>query len=406
MESPVLGEPGGTGLETGMARQQDAAPGDRKGETPAIYLARFGDEAGIGPGVERCLGWLGQRVELSGRKVFLKVNLMKGGPPGKAWNTHPEVVRSVIRWVRSHGGEPRFGDSCGIPGHTMGAARAAGYLDLALEEGTDFVDLDSGGFVAMEFSDPSLGRFWVSEAVVGADVRITLPKLKTHTLMGLTGALKNQMGLLPGGTKAALHVRTRGIERLAMAIVEINRKVPFHLGLMDGGIALEGGGSRKGRPRWLGCVAASTDLLALDVAACVLMGWPAGDIPTNRAAEQSGLGCISPESIRWEGDPPPRGGRAFERPAKDPKLNPWVSKVIYSLRERCFRPGHDPDLCRDCGECERVCPTAAVTRKEGAWIRWEDCIYCLACTARCPAGALSARPLWYLRPWLRSRMQG
>lgn len=334
--------------------------------------------------------------------MFLKVNLMKGGPPDRAWNTHPEVVRSVIRWVRSHGGEPRFGDSCGIPGHTMDAAKSAGYLALALEEGAEFVDLDSGEFVAIELA---LGRFWVSEAVVGADVRITLPKLKTHTLMGMTGALKNQMGLLPGGTKAALHVKAGGIDRLARAIVEINRKVPFHLGLMDGGIALEGGGSRKGRPRWLGCILASTDLLALDVGACRLMGWDPRHILTNSVAQEMGLGMASLDAIRWEGDHLPDGAPAFDRPAKDPKVNPLVSRVIYRLRERCFRPGHDPTLCRDCGECERVCPTKAVTRKPGSWIRWKDCVYCLACTARCPEGALPARGLWYLRPWLRSRMQ-
>ncbi len=372
---------------------------------PAVFLARCAGESDLGEAVGRCLEGLGAIPEMRGRSVFLKVNLMKGGPPGRAWNTHPEVVRSVIRWVRSRGGEPRFGDSCGIPGHTMAAASSAGYLALATEEGTEFVDLDAGGFVAMDFSHPALGRFWVSRAVVDADVRITLPKLKTHTLMGLTGALKNQMGLLPGGTKAALHVRAGGMHRLATAIVEINQKVPFHLGLMDGGIALEGGGSRKGRPRWLGCILASTDLVALDVAASRLMGWDPSHVMTNRVAQEMGLGPASLDAIRWEGEPVPDGVRAFERPAMDLKVNPWVSKVIYRLRERCFRPGHDPGACRDCGECERVCPTEAVTRKRGSWIRWDRCIHCFACTAGCPEGALPARGLWYLRPWLRSRMQ-
>jgi len=406
VESAFLGEPGGTGLERGAAGEHGAPAWDRREVAPTVYLARLEDETGIGRGVERCLGWLDQGLELADRKVFLKVNLMKGAPPGKAWNTHPEVVRAVIRWVRSRGGEPRFGDSCGVPGHTMAAARSAGYLALASEEGVPFVDLDSGDFVQLDSSDPGLGRFWVPKAVLDAEVRITLPKLKTHTLTGLTGALKNQMGLLPGGTKAALHVRSRNVEGLARAIVEINRKVPFHLAVMDGGIALEGGGSRKGRPRWLGCVLAGTDLLAVDMGACRLMGWDPSDIPTNRAAREMGLGPASLDVLRWEGDPLPEGTAPFRRPPKDPKLHPWISRFIYRLRERSFRPEHDPGVCRDCGECERVCPTGAVTRRPGSWIRWEDCIRCLACTNRCPEGALPLRGLWYLGPFLRSRMGG
>ncbi len=371
-----------------------------------VFLALCHSDSDICRTAVRILSTMEPPLNVAGRKVFLKVNLMKGGPPEKALNTHPEVVRGVIRWVKSRGGKPSFGDSSGIPGHTIQAAEAAGYLELAEEEGAPFVNLDAGDFVSQKFITGRFGRFWVSRAVVEADIRITIPKLKTHTLMGLSGALKNQMGLLPGGTKARLHVKASPLRALTRAILEINRLVPFHAGILDGTMVLEGGGSRKGHPRWVGCLAAGQDLLALDLAACELMKWNPGDVLLFSEAERMGWSRIHQDEIQWSGDWLSQEYPPFQRPGWDFKRVPWISKIIYGLRERSFTPEHHTLKCIGCGTCEKICPTEAIRRKTGSWINRDRCVWCFACTSHCPEHALVPRAQWYLKPFLKSRAQG
>jgi len=351
--------------------------------------------------VIRALEGLAPPLSIQGRRVFLKVNLNKGGPPNRALNTHPEVVRGAVRWVRSHGGNPFFGDSCSIPGFTLHAARAAGYLNLAEEEGVEFLDLDRGPLVPLQLFAGEEEQWWISGRVLEADVRITLPKWKTHTLMGLSGALKNQMGLLPGATKARLHVRCGDLKTLARAIIQIHRRIPFHAAVLDGSYVLEGGGSRSGRPIWLGVVLAGRDLPTVDAAMCHASGWSPRELPLLEAA-----GVIGAHEIRWGGDGAFVSETPLRRPGFDPKRLGRVTQCAYALRSKAFDPTHRPERCRDCGACAEVCPTDAVTRREESWISLRRCVRCFACTSGCPEGALVPKGRWFLRPWLRSRMQG
>lgn len=369
-----------------------------------VFLSRCESEDTISDAAFRAPAGLSPPLELDGKRVFLKVNLMKGAPPSKALNTHPEVVRGVIRWVRSQGGDPVFGDSCGIPGFTDQAAKAASYDTLSQDEEARFVNLDAGEFLPMEIAASSIGTVWISRDLLEADVRITLPKLKTHTLMGFTGAVKNQVGILPGSMKARLHVRAPSPRTLAQAVIEINERVPFHAGVMDATFALEGGGSRKGSARWVGCVMASRDLLALDLAACEVMGSNPAAMPLFRHTAP-GRSVVT-QKVTWTGDARLRVTPPFREAHWDAKRIPPVSRLVYTLRERAFSPRHDPKRCRDCGDCEKYCPTEAVRRIPGRWIQMSKCIRCFACTSRCPELALFPDGLWYLKPFMRSRMQG
>ena len=141
------------------------------------------------------------------KKVLLKVNLMKGASPERALNTHPEFIRAMIQIVHSQGGKVIVGDSSGLLGFTKPAFQASGIAKVTEEEGAELANFDAGPFIRHTVHGRILKSIWVPKKVFEAEVLITLPKLKTHTLTKLTGAVKNQMGLLPGGTPDSTQVK-------------------------------------------------------------------------------------------------------------------------------------------------------------------------------------------------------
>jgi ferredoxin len=49
----------------------------------------------------------------------------------------------------------------------------------------------------------------------------------------------------------------------------------------------------------------------------------------------------------------------------------------------------DEQLCIGCGECEAICPFAAVTVDGVSAVTWEKCMGCGVCTGKCETGAIS-----------------
>jgi ferredoxin len=57
----------------------------------------------------------------------------------------------------------------------------------------------------------------------------------------------------------------------------------------------------------------------------------------------------------------------------------------------------DQDACKRCGECERNCPSKAITRspRDGRFrVQSKHCIACCCCTEVCPHDAVSLRTPW------------
>jgi ferredoxin len=250
-----------------------------------------------------------------------------------------------------------------------------------------------------------LGDLLLPEAVLDAPVRITLPKLKTHTLTGLTCALKNQVGILPGGTKCAIHRVAGSPERLAQAVVDIAMAAPFHLGVVDAVVGLEGGGSAAGRPVAAGFVAGGRDLVALDACCGRLVGFEPREVPTTVAAAARGLGEARVGAVALDGIGDLEPLVRFARPGFDPKRLAPIGRLAYRLRERIVAPTVDRHRCQRCGECARVCPVDGIELAPGPRIG-DGCVHCFACSERCPSGAMMLATPLYARRSLRQRTRG
>ena len=144
-------------------------------------------------------------------------------------------------------------------------------------------------------------HLWLPRTVLEADFLISMPKIKTHHWSGVTLAMKNMFGIVPGARygwpKNILH--WRGIQE---SILDLCATVPIHFVIADGIIAMEGNGPLNGTPRPLGKVVLSDDPVAADATCARLMGLEPERIAHIREGSKF-LGNSSLHRIDAVGDP-------------------------------------------------------------------------------------------------------
>jgi uncharacterized protein (DUF362 family) len=140
-----------------------------------------------------------------------------------------------------------------------------------------------------------LSRWDLYRDILEADKIVNVPVAKHHTLASVTLSLKNMMGVM-GGNRGQIHFR------LPECLVDINRKVPTHLAVIDATRILLRNGPSGGNledVKTVGKVFASEDAVGADVvAAKSLFGLTPDNVPHIRMALDEGLGVTSPAGIR------------------------------------------------------------------------------------------------------------
>jgi uncharacterized protein (DUF362 family)/Pyruvate/2-oxoacid:ferredoxin oxidoreductase delta subunit len=357
-------------------------------EAGALYAALKGAADLAGP------------PEVRGKTVLLKPNIVMDAPPEKAVVTHPAFLEAVIRLVWE-GGASRVlvGDSPGIqkPNFT---GKVSGLGEVTRKMGAEWVDFTRnreelpcpGGRVVRHFT--------VAGVLAEAGCLISLPKLKTHQLMFFTGALKNLFGLVPSVSKSPYHVRFPRREDFAAMIVDLNAALMADYAFMDAVVGMEGPGPGSGTPRRIGLVLASSNLLALDMAASDIIGYPPLSIPVNREALERGLWLRDLAEIEYPGlNPADLRLADFEKipfkKANNQLLEFLLPRFYRKFRERFTpRPLINKNICIRCGDCTRICGSQAMSlvTTEGenrVVIDYRKCIRCYCCHEICPVKAIS-----------------
>ncbi len=221
-----------------------------------------------------------------GARVLVKPNFLTADPGGIIC-THPLVVAAVCRHLLDRGCRVRIGDSPGF-GTAPGVARSIGLprvLDEVLADmpgGRDIPVLTLGRPVSRPLTLG--GSVALSRHALEADHILNLPKLKAHSQMRVTGAVKNLFGCVPGVRKAVLHARhgdkaQDGAACFPSLIADIMRHLPPVTTLLDAVTAMHVTGPSKGSPYPAGLLAASASPVGLDTAVCTLMGLAPDDVP-------------------------------------------------------------------------------------------------------------------------------
>jgi uncharacterized protein (DUF362 family)/Pyruvate/2-oxoacid:ferredoxin oxidoreductase delta subunit len=355
--------------------------------------------------VDRAVGLLGgmDRFVRQGQHVMVRPNLIAPHPVEAAATTHPAVVEAVVRAVQGAGGLVTIGDCPGGNSHAASLEQSyqiSGMADVAERTGTELdydpepveLDLPGGSY----FRGAALAR-GISEA----DVVITVPKLKTHSLTGLTGAVKLCFGSVPGRAKTGYHLRYPKVYSFSGALLDIHDLVNPRLTVMDAVVGMEGDGPTGGDPRHVGAILASDDSLACDVVAAWLVGLDPLEVSTAQVAVDQGRIDSGWEDIDVVGEPLSSLRVKDFRPAstrltRTPLFNrlvdilgPWMSPHPV-VGEGCTR----------CGTCATNCPAEAITiQPVGAHIDHSQCTRCFCCQELCPERAITIHYPRLTRRW-------
>ena len=333
----------------------------------------------------------------SGERIVMKPNVLYGTNPEKGVSTHPSVFRAVGKLLQESGARVSFGDSPSIAS-AEGHMKRCGLKQLADEMGIEMVDFDKGRTVSHK--DALLIKsFVLANGVLDSDGLVNLPKLKTHPLVRLTGAVKNQFGCVPGLLKSQYHVKLADPYDFAAMLVDLNTLARPRFCVMDGIVAMEGNGPRSGKLRKLNVLLFSTDPVALDATACRIINLDPEIVTTSKLGEKAGLGVYRSEDIELAGDSLESFiCRDFDV-IHTPQEHCTRGRVKTIIKNRtCERPVIDGAKCTICGMCVKMCPVdpKAVDWQKGDEKKppvhnYDRCIRCYCCQEACPEGAISTR---------------
>lgn len=318
-----------------------------------------------------------ERFIKPGQKVLIKPNMLSARPPEDGVCTHPEAVRAIIKLVKPITENVFVGDSHGgFDVMDMDKIyEAAGIKKVCNEESVRLVKFDTVKYIdGIPFA----------QIAVEADVIIDIPKMKTHSLAILTGAVKNMFGVVVGKYKAECHFKYPQPDDFCRNLVKIFSHVKPSLAIMDGIVAMEGDGPASGKLRNVGLVFASNDAVALDAVFSRLAGLEPDRLLTTRYADEAGLGIghisdieISGERIenaRIDGFILPQTSIVYKLPA-------WATRILGNLVRS--RPFIHEITCIQCRICEKNCPVNAIDIDK-YHIDYSKCIYCFCCHELCP----------------------
>ncbi len=329
-------------------------------------------------------------MELRGKKILIKPNLLRASEAKEGIVTHPAVLRAVVEKVETM--DPAsivVGDNPGLFGY--GENEESFKITGLMEAAKGYYQNIGNDSQKVDFNAEFMPTVSLSKIVLDADIIISLPKFKTHGLTVITGAIKNSYGFLPGAQKAKLHKAAGSPERFHEVIVNVFRLRVPDLFIVDAVVGMEGNGPASPDLRSIGLILASSNAVALDSVMAMMMGCDPGRLHFLRKAKEAGLGDYDLSTIEVIGELkrlpdfklPPLGGQAIFR-------NETMQAMIHN--RTLLRPQADPELCTGCGICVEQCPVSALTMNDDLpQVDAGTCITCFCCQEICPEKAMTLR---------------
>lgn len=241
-------------------------------------------------------------TQLKGKRVLLKPNLVEPTRRAPHMTTHPAMIVAAAEVFRRWDAQVRVGEG---PGHVRDTEMAL--VESGVQEALDssklsFADLNyqEVGWIKNGGRASKLGGFFFPQAVVEADLIVSMPKMKTHHWVGFTAALKNLYGTIPGikygWPKNVLH--HAGIPQ---TVFDINASLPKSVAIVDGIVGMEGDGPIMGSAKPMGLVVIGTNLTAVDATVARIMGLNPAKVNYLRLAADR-LGPVEEKLILQHGE--------------------------------------------------------------------------------------------------------
>jgi uncharacterized protein (DUF362 family) len=282
-------------------------------------------------------------------QVLIKPNLLEIHNAYSGYATKPEVIRGIIRFLKSINVKNIIVAE-GSNSDTKQCAECSDILSVVDHEGVDFVDLNYDGTTVVKIPDYlRMQEVRIANTVLNSDIIISAPVLKTHLYATVTLSLKNMMGVLINDEapakvdKKIIHPEfwgTGDYERMGRedsikAISDADKRIADlvsvvrpNIAVIDAITGIEGNGPSSGEiVNKLDIIIAGNDPVATDVVGSAYMGIDAKKIGHIVMANKKGLGEIDISNIELVGMPLDEVKRKFRMPdfiANHPDWFDWA----------------------------------------------------------------------------------
>ena len=333
----------------------------------------------------------------NGTKVAIKANLVSFLKPEAAATTHPALLCALTELLRARGAEVVIGDS---PGGLYTAAYVERVYNATGMHKTEAYGARLNNNFQQKtayFPEARIAKqFQYTSYLDEADVIINFCKLKTHGMMGMSAAVKNVFGTIPGTIKPEYHFRFPNPEDFARMLVDLNEYIKPQLCIVDAVVGMEGNRPTAGTPRPIGALLASHSPYPLDLACAALIGLSRTEVPTLQAAFERGFIPESVEEVPIIGD-----FHRFCVPDYEKLSTPnsllfqgkygLLGQIRGEILQKMFAsyPNVQLNDCIGCGACARICPAKAIRMADRLpVIDRAKCIHCFCCQEFCEKGAM------------------
>lgn len=272
---------------------------ETSGEKPLLAVAKGKKYDELVGRTLKALGGIENFVK-KGDSVVVKPNIGWDRTPEQAANTHPDIVKAVVKLCLDAGAKrvSVFDRTCndnrrsyarsGIQAavNSIGDRRVRCYY-LETNKGTVPVKIEKGKSI-QEF------EFYKDALPPECDCYINIPIAKHHVLAKLTLGLKNAMGVI-GGNRGLIH------KDIGQRIADLNLVVRPKLTIIDATRILLRNGPTGGNlkdVKVLDTLIASADPIAADAYATTLFGMKPEDLEATVAGAKLGLGEIDLTKVK------------------------------------------------------------------------------------------------------------
>lgn len=352
-------------------------------ESPELDKA-LGESIGLIGGIEKYVPKNGT--------VLIKPNFLRAASRESMVLTDPAVVRAVaLMCFKAGAGKVLVGDSPAAS-NIKPILQKCGYLDFLADTGIEYVDFTEW----VEKKGIEFPHLILAKAVFDADVVINIAKAKTHAHTGLTLAVKNLFGCIPGLRKSQWHLKA-GKDPLSFAkmLVDTALLVNPALNILDAVWGMEGNGPGNGTPRQFNAILASDNPFALDMIMSEILNYPLDQLPVHKAAMEMGVKPSKIDEIEILGDTMHEFIVKDLKHAVQGELSMMPGFLVGFLRNHATpKPLMIAEKCKKCRKCVEICPVQCITLTEenkAPVIERSKCIHCFCCQEVCPHDAIIVR---------------
>lgn len=307
---------------------------------------KWSDAKAIEYAVTKAIDLIGglDQVTKGKERILLKPNLVG---PAKTDTTKPLVIETLAVMMKQAGKNVCIGEASGGSKHNVkpnlrgrvcrtsnyktlqdiqnDVFSQLGYVELSRRIDVPLINLHLGKMAKLDIADNFVFKeIHIHEALHNADMICSVPMMKTHSMAGVTLALKNigigaYPGIVYGAVKSGVHKKATEVEPTgtSTAIIDMVKANKIGLNVIDGTMAMQGQGpsvANGGKVLKMNLIFASTNALAADMVAADVMGFGANEIDTFKWAWKAGMTPHKTDDIQIVGERPADVRRPFERP--------------------------------------------------------------------------------------------